>query len=124
VAVDGLIGCVAVLLEEDNAPKLDIERGHVALNSDNLTKILLTLTLTHPVPTDGEIAAVTSQIINAVEKAIKKSVSIGDWLGGIGNMDDLLGSTVWRFTHDQLEKSRGVPDSISYPLEEGRRLGA
>jgi hypothetical protein len=111
-AMGGLIGCVAVLLEENNTPNSDIEKGHAALNGtlrDKLAEILPTLTLNHPVPTEAEIAAVTSQIISAVEKAIKDSVSVWDWLGGIGDMDDLIGSTVWRFTHDELEKSGGVP---------------
>lgn len=108
--VGGMIGCIVVLMEEDNTPASAIARGHEALDSkvrDALADVLGTLSIGKPEPTEEDIIALTDQIGNAVKNAIGDGVSVLDWIGGFGNMDDEIGSALFRFSHKQLEASGG-----------------
>ncbi len=109
--VSGMIGCIVVLMEEDNTPSSDIARGHEALDSkvrDKLAEVLGTLSISKTEPTEEDIAALTDQIGNAVKSAIGDGVNVFEWIFGFGNMDDQIGSAVFRFSHKQLEESGGV----------------
>lgn len=104
--VGGVMGAVTVLLEQDNTPGPAVARGHEALNRavrDSLNALIPTLNFGHQEPTDAEIAAIQQKIGDAVKAAIRDGVSVWDWLGGLGNMDDKIGSEVFRFSHNQLE---------------------
>ncbi len=108
--VGGVVGVIAVLMEEDNTPNSAIAKGHDALNKavrDSLNALIPTLNFTHQAPTDAEIEALKKKIGDTVTKAISNNVSIWSWLGGFGNMDDKIGSEVFRFSHEELE-ARGV----------------
>lgn len=114
--VGGMMGCLVVLMEEDNTPTSDIARGHDALNSavrDKLAALLGTLSLSNPEPTDADIAAISEQVGNAVKDAIGGGVSVFEWLAGFGNMDDQIGSDSFRFSHKTLEASGGAPIPFS-----------
>ena len=50
----------------------------------------------------------SDQIGEAVKKAIGDGVSVLSWIAGWGNMDDQIGSAVFRFSHKQLQDSGGV----------------
>jgi hypothetical protein len=105
--IGGMIGMVTVLLEEDKTPNSAIAKGHLALNKavrDALNALIPTLSSTHPEPTDAEIEAMKQRIRDAVLKAIIDNVSIFDWLKGLGNMDDVIGAEVFRFSHNELEE--------------------
>jgi hypothetical protein len=51
----------------------------------------------------------TSRIGDAVKAAIQDGVSVVEWLLAFGNMDDQIGSGVFRFSHGTLEASAGTP---------------
>lgn len=109
--VNGMIGCIVVLMEEDNTPSSAIARGHEALDSrvrDKLAEVLSTLSISKTEPTEEDIAALAEQIGSAVTSAIGDGVNVFEWLAGFGNMDDQIGSAVFRFSHKQLEESGGV----------------
>lgn len=104
--VGGVMGVITVLMEEDNTPNSAIAKGHNALNKavqDSLNALIPTLNFAHQEPSDAEIEAMKKKIGDTVTKAIKDDVSVWDWLGGFGNMDDKIGSEVFRFSHKQLE---------------------
>lgn len=109
--VGGMIGCIVVLMEEDNTDNSAIARGHEALDRtvrDKLAEVLGTLSISKSEPSDGDIAALTDQIGKAVESAVGHGVSVWDWIVGFGNMDDQVGSALFKFSHKQLEDSGGV----------------
>ena len=109
--VGGMIGCIAVLMEEDNTSNSAIALGHEALDRtvrDKLAKVLGTLSISKSEPSEEDIAALTDQIGQAVESAVGHGVSVLDWLVAFGNMDDQIGSALFRFSHKQLEESGGV----------------
>ena len=63
--VGGMIGCVVVLMEENNTPASAVVRGHDTLDSqvrDKLAAVLGTLSISKSEPTDEDIAALTDQI--------------------------------------------------------------
>jgi hypothetical protein len=108
--VGGMIGCIVVLMEEDNTSDSDAARGHERLDStvrDKLAELLGTLSISNPEPTQEDIDRMTDQIGSAVKDAIKDGVSVVEWLLGFGNMDDQIGSAVFRFSHGELEAAGG-----------------
>lgn len=103
--VGGVVGLITVLMEEDNTPSTAISKGHTALNNalqDSLNLLIPTLNIGHQEPSDEEIDALKKQIGDEVTKVISDNVSFGQWLGGFGNMDDKIGSEVFRFSHSRL----------------------
>jgi hypothetical protein len=109
--VGGMIGCIVVLMEEDNTSDSDAARGHERLDStvrDKLAELLGTLSISNPEPTQEDIDKMTDQIGSAVKDAIKDGVSVVEWLLGFGNMDDQIGSAVFRFSHGELEAAGGA----------------
>lgn len=108
--VGGMIGCIVVLMEEDNTSGDAIARGHEALDRavrDNLTAVLGTLSINKPTPTAEDIQAMSDAIGAAVKQSIKDGVSVLDWIVGFGNMDDQIGSAVFLFAHNDLEAAAG-----------------
>ena len=108
--VGGMIGCIVILMEEDNTSNAAIALGHEALDStvrDQLAAVLGTLTMSKSEPSEEDIAALTDQIGSAVERAIGHGVSVFDWIAGFGNMDDQIGSALFKFSHKQLEATAG-----------------
>jgi hypothetical protein len=114
--VGGMIGCIAVLMEEDDTPAAAIARGHEALDRnvrDELTAVLGTLSVSNQEPSEEDITAMTDRIGDAVKQSIKDGVSVLDWIVAFGNMDDQIGSAVFRFSHSQLEQAGAVPIPFS-----------
>lgn len=110
--VGGMIGCIVVLMEEDDTPANAIVRGHEALDRevrDRLTALIGTLGIGHTEPSEEEISALADQIGDAVKDAIGAGVSVLDWIVAFGNMDDQIGSETFRFSHKQLEEAGGAP---------------
>lgn len=108
--VGGMIGCIVVLMEEDNTSDSDAARGHERLDSavrDELADLLGTLSISNPEPTQADIDAMTAQIGSAVKDAIQDGVGVVEWLLAFGNMDDQIGSAVFRFSHGELEAAAG-----------------
>lgn len=114
--VGGMVGCIVVLMEEDNTSDSDVARGHERLDSgvrDKLTELLGTLSISNPEPTQEDIDNMTDRIGAAVKDAFKDGVSVTEWLLGFGNMDDQIGSAVFRFSHGVLEGTGGSPIPFS-----------
>ena len=108
--VPGYIGCITVLLEEDKTPNSAVASGHEALNNaiqNELNSLIHTLDVLHPEPTEEEIEQIKKNISSAVENAIRDEVSVWDWLGGVGNQDEKIGSAIFRFSQTDV-KSAGV----------------
>ncbi|MEU4425534.1 hypothetical protein AB0F81_33345 [Actinoplanes sp. NPDC024001] len=103
--VSGVIGMVAVLMEEDNTPASAIAAGHRALNravQRALDALIPTLGFGHQEPTDEEIEKMTREIGDTVEAAVRDDVSVWEWLAGLGNMDDKIGSLVVQYSQQEL----------------------
>lgn len=110
--VGGLLGCIVVLMEEDFTNATAIAQGHDALNAsvrDQLASVMSTISVAHQSPTDAEIDALSDKVGEAVKDAIGEGVSVLSWIGSYGNMDDEIGSAVFRFSHSQLEGMNGAP---------------
>lgn len=106
--VGGVMGVITVLMEEDNTSSSAVAKGHDTLNKavrDSLNSLIPTLNFVHQEPTPDEIEAMKKKIGDAVTRAIKDGVSVWDWLKGFGNMDDKIGSEVFRFSHTDLEQA-------------------
>lgn len=101
----GVVGVVAVLMEEDNVPNSAAEAGHVALNNavqTALDQIVATRSFENQDVTDAEIAQFENDIKVAVENAIKGSLNFFESIWAWVNPDDTIGSHVFLFKHDDL----------------------
>lgn len=109
--IGGVLGVVLVLMEEDNTPNSAIAAGHRALDRAvrrALDALIPTLNVGHPEPTPQEIAALTGRVGKAVESAVRADLTVWDWVGGLGNQDDRIGSAVELFGHQALLQA-GAP---------------
>ena len=91
----GVIGCAVILLEQDDTPASAIAAGHAALTvalQTQLDQLIPTLNAFHTSPTDDEIKAIVAAVGSAVTNAISNGVGVWDWLSGLGNMDDTIGT--------------------------------
>lgn len=103
--VGGVIGVVAVLMEEDNVSDAGAEAGHAALNGAveaAIDQIVSGLSLTNQEVTDNDIAALTSGISSVVSDAIQNQQNFFENLWSFLNPDDKIGHKVWFFKHDDL----------------------
>ncbi|HEX8236071.1 MAG TPA: hypothetical protein VF600_08960 [Abditibacteriaceae bacterium] len=112
--VPAAMGCIVVLMEEDNTPGVAVERGHNALDravEDELNRLIPTLGIAKRTPTELEIQQMKDRIGAAVRKAVRDKVTIADWLLGGGNMDDQIGSEVFLFSTTDLANigTTGLP---------------
>jgi hypothetical protein len=120
--IGGTVGCLVVLMEEDFTPDSAIAKGHVALNAavqKCLNDLIPTLTISKPQPTPEDIEHIQSKLAAAVTAAIEADVDVFDWLGGFGNMDDKVGTAVFRVSHSELLAAgpTGVPVSQRWKNE-------
>jgi hypothetical protein len=103
--VAGVIGMVAVLMEEDNTPASAIASGHRALNvavQGALDRLIPTLGFLHQEPTPEEVEAMMGQVGSAVLAAVRDDVSAWEWLKGLGNMDEKIGAMVVQYSQNAL----------------------
>jgi hypothetical protein len=105
--VAGVVGCLVILLEEDFTPNDAIARGHEALNQAvqrELDNLIPTLGFGHPEVTDEDIEEISNRIGDSVTAAIEANVTVWEWLRGAANMDDKIGSKVFKVSLDVLNK--------------------
>jgi hypothetical protein len=112
--IGGVIGCLVILLEEDNTSDSAVASGHSALLigvKAALNDLIPTLTISHTSPTDEEIDRIKAQVVSAVKDAIRRDTRVLGWIAAGGNMDDEIGSEVFRFSHGDLLSAGpgGVP---------------
>jgi hypothetical protein len=104
-SVSGVLGMVAVLMEEDNTPASAIAAGHRALNravQRALDAMIPTLGFAHQEPSEEEMEKMTQQIGEAVLSAVRDDVSVWDWITALGNMDEKIGSMVVQYSQKEL----------------------
>jgi hypothetical protein len=110
-----IIGCLVLLLEEDNTPNSAISAGHDRLNAafrTELARIIQQKTaqllgngggnLTE-LFTEAELNDLKARISTDVTAAITANVSAWDILSGAGDMDDIIGSQLFIFTAQQVK---------------------
>jgi hypothetical protein len=71
-SVSGVLGCVAILLEQDDTPGEAVAKGHDELNSalrSALDGLIPTLKYNHQSPDDDDIKALTDKVGKQVEDA-------------------------------------------------------
>jgi len=122
-AVGGVVGVITVLMEEDGTSASAVAAGHEALNAavrSGLNALIPRLGIRHPEPTSAEIDELTEQVGELVTDAIGDNVSVWDWLRVFGDMDDKVGSAVFRFSHEQLAEAG--PDGIPFDQRFQKRV--
>lgn len=118
LTVGGMVGCIAVVMEEDSTPDDAIVKGHKALNEALQTKLdqlIPTLGIQKQAPTEADIDAVEKALEKAVEDAVADGVDFWDVLGSLfGNLqDDMIGTARFIFSHDELDKQAGKSVAVS-----------
>jgi hypothetical protein len=107
----GVVGVVTVLMEEDNVTDDGAQAGHMALNSavqSALDDIIATLGFGHTEITDDDINAYLSTMQQAISDAVEAQQNFFENLWSFLNADDLIGSRVFYFKHDDLADSEVV----------------
>lgn len=102
----GIVGCLWVLMEEDNLPNNSAIAGYNALASafeTNLNQAIVELGILNPTITPEVENAITDAVTKAVKDAVIDSLSLAEmawqWVAG---PDDTLGSGSFRASGDQL----------------------
>jgi hypothetical protein len=121
--VPGALGCVAVVLLQNDTPSDAVAQGHQALNNSlqqGLDSLISSLTITHSTVTGDDVTALENQVSAAVKAAITNAVSTWDKiLTGLGlqNQDSMAGTVVYRFAPSDLTSSppAGIILQNGYP---------
>lgn len=130
--IPGALGCVAVLLFQNNTPSDAVAQGHQAFNSSlqqALDGLISSLSIGHSTVTDADVQAIQQQVKSAVQGAITNALSTGNklltWLG-FEDQDSILGIVNYRFSASDLASSppggialqNGYPDqtAIQFPF--------
>ena len=101
----GVVGVVTVLMEEDNVTDDGAQAGRMALDSavqSALDDIIATLGFGHTDITDDDINAYLSKMQQAISDAVEAQQSFFENVWSFLNADDLIGSRVFYFKHDDL----------------------
>jgi len=103
--VGGVIGAVAMLMEEDDVSPAGAGAGHTALDAfvqQALDGLIPTLGVTHPELTDDDVEALTQGAEEAIAEAIASAQQSWEGFAGWLNADDPIGHHVLTFGHDAL----------------------
>jgi len=106
--VGGVVGCVVVMLEQDNTPDDAIAQGHAALDQAirrELDQLIPKFGILHQSPTQMEIAEIEQRVQDAVRSAIEDAMSFLAKLLTLGNSDDVIGQSFFSVSHDDLAAS-------------------
>lgn len=102
----GVIGVIAVLMEEDNVSNSGAEAGHQALNNavrSAIQQIINTRSLSNQDVSEDELKGFTDAIQNKVKDAIIDQQNFFENLWSAINPDDTIGVKVFIFKHDDLD---------------------
>ncbi len=103
--VGGVIGVVAVLMEEDNVSDDGAEAGHQALNNavrDAINQIVATRSFTNQEITDADVEGLANDVRGAISDAIQNQQNFFENLWSFLNPDDAIGDNIWFFSYDDL----------------------
>ena len=106
--VGGVVGLLAVLMEEDNVSDDGAEAGHTALNNavrDAIQQIINTRSLSNQDVTDKEIGGFTASIQSKVRDAIVDEQNFFENLWSAINPDDTIGLKAWLWSHDDIDEA-------------------
>ena len=121
--VPGALGCVAVVLLQNDTPADAVAQGHQALNNSlqqGLNSLISSLTITHSTVTDDDVTALENQVSSAVKSAITNALSTWNkalTFLGLQNQDSMAGTVVYRFVPSDLTASppAGIPLQNGFP---------
>jgi hypothetical protein len=103
--VGGVIGAVAVLMEEDDGGHAGAEAGHAALDAfvrQALDGVVPSLGIARAKVTRHDADALTDGALEAIAEAIQAAQSSWEHFAGWLDADDQLGHAVFGFGHDEL----------------------
>lgn len=117
----GLVGMLAVVLEEDSTSDHDIEVGHAALNTavrNGINGLIQTLSFSKQEVTDEDIKVLESKISTAVEDAVSNEVDLFQGIASyvaFGNgQDDKIGNARYIGKYADLSKLAGTSKPLSW----------
>ncbi|MGH6917783.1 MAG: hypothetical protein ACREJ0_08770 [Geminicoccaceae bacterium] len=118
--VPGIIGAIAVLMEEDNVSDSGAEAGHQALNNhirDAINEFIASISLLEFVELDVEqaedllqqkidelIASIKANVSDVVRDAIRTEQNIFEDIWSFLNADDQIGNQVWTFSAEEIKE--------------------
>ena len=121
--VPGALGCVAVVIFQNDTPADAIAQGHQALNDSlqqGLNSLISSLTIANSTVTGDDVTALEQQVSAAVKAAITNALST--WKKaltflGLQNQDSMAGTVVYRFVPSDLTGSppAGIPLQNGFP---------
>jgi hypothetical protein len=119
--IPGIVGAIAVLLEEDNVSDSGAEAGHQALNNhirDAINDFIASINLLEFAELDLEqaeellqekidalIAAIKANIEDVVRDAIRTEQNIFEDIWSFLNADDQIGNQVWTFSSEEIKEA-------------------
>ncbi len=123
--VPGTLGCVAVVILQNDTPANAVAQGHQTLNDSlqqGLDTLISELSIAHSTVTDDDITALQNQVSAAVDSAIKNA--LGTWNQiltalGLKIQDSVAGTAVFRFSANDLTSSppAGIVLQNGYPTQ-------
>ncbi len=116
----GVIGVVAVLMEEDNVSDAGAEAGHHALNNaveQALQELVASLGAANQEVTKEQVDALKSGIEDKVRKAIIDHQNAFQNLWAWFNPDDSIGTQIWYWDHDELAEQGTIEFSQRWKHE-------
>ena len=118
--VGGVVGVVAILMEEDNVTDAGANAGHVALNGavrDALQEIINTRSLSNQDVSEAEIQGFSAAIETKIKDAIVNQQNFFENFWSWINSDDTIGVKVFVFKHDDLDPATTTNFSHRWPNE-------
>ena len=104
--VSGIVGCIVVLMEQDNTSDEAVAAGHAELRFAVQSALNELITSLHQEPSPEEIEEISKEIKDKVGKQVKDAITnrvlfFGEIAAGL-NDDDQIGSGVFLFSQDDL----------------------
>jgi hypothetical protein len=122
IAVGGVVGVIAVLMEEDSTPEDAAAKGHDELNrslQDALNDLIPKLGWSKQDLTREDVEKIESEISSDIKSAIAGEVDFWDRMRSLisldTNQDDRIGTVRFIFSHKELEDSAGRNISVKQP---------
>lgn len=109
--VPGALGCVVILMAQNDTPSDAVAQGHQALNSSlqqALDALIPTLGIKNPTVTQDDINAIQQQVSAAVSGAIKDTLTIWDKILTVLDLtvqDSVIGTLIYLFSPTDLTES-------------------
>ncbi|MEO8084128.1 MAG: hypothetical protein ABI780_09920 [Ardenticatenales bacterium] len=103
--IGGIVGCVAILMEQDNSSDEAAEAGRAALFSAvqaALDGLIPKITMRNPSPSPEDVQGLKDQVAASVEGAIWDHTRLYGWIAAGTNVDDNIGSEIFDYSQEDL----------------------